>query len=342
MNIHSLSKKIITCLLLIYCSNTLHAQGLHFSQYYNAPMLLNPANTALMNDKDFRFGANYRNQWAKIPVPYKTMSAFADFQALKNQNLTNWMGLGLAFFNDVAGDGELKLTKIQGSLAYHVEMGERNMISAGVSCAYAQRSVDFNKLTFDMQWDGFKFDPSKSSQETNTTASTKFYDVGAGINFLFFPSENGFLKISIGADHLNQPTETFYNSSNTLRIRPTANIDALLPLNEGFSLNPSVYYTNQNNSYELVYGTLAIAYMGGDHQGSTSLVLGAFNRWNESAIGVFGIQWGGLRFMTSYDFTISKLSKDNKGNGALEFGIIYWGNYANERSNRGSTNCLRF
>ncbi len=64
----------------------------------------------------------------KIPVPYKTMSAFADFQALKNQNLTNWMGLGLAFFNDVAGDGELKLTKIQGSLAYHVEMGERNMI----------------------------------------------------------------------------------------------------------------------------------------------------------------------------------------------------------------------
>ena len=54
-----------------------YAQGMHFSQYYNAPLLINPANTALMSDHDYRMGANYRSQWTKVPVPYKTFSAYA-------------------------------------------------------------------------------------------------------------------------------------------------------------------------------------------------------------------------------------------------------------------------
>lgn len=327
--------------VLLYTEN-ISAQGMHFSQYYNAPMLLNPANTALMNDNDFRVGANYRNQWAKIPVPYQTMSGYADFQALREKNITNWMGIGLAFFNDKAGDGELQLTQFQGTLAYHVQMGEQNMISAGLSGAYVQRSVDFSKLSFDMQWDGFKFDPGISNGEKSGTANTKFIDVGAGINFVFFPGENSFLKISVGAAHLNQPTETFYGGSNKVNVRPTTNVDALLPFSETFSLNPSVYYTTQNGAYELIYGTLMVAYLGGDKEGTTSLVLGAFHRWNEAVIGAFGLQWGGVRFMANYDFTVSKLSNANKSNGALEFGIVYFGNYANARATRGSTNCLRF
>lgn len=337
-------KRIMVCGLLAVSLHTgkATAQGMHFSQYYNAPMLLNPANTALMNDNDYRIGVNYRNQWAKIPVPYQTMSGYADFQLLREKNQTNWMGMGLAFFNDKAGDGELQLTQYQGSLAYHVQMGEQNLISVGLSGAYVQRSVDFSKLSFDKQWDGFKFDPGISNSETNTTASTKFLDVGAGINFVFFPQENSFLKISLGAAHLNQPTETFYGSSNKVHVRPTANVDALLPFSETFSLNPSIYYTTQNGSYELIYGTLAIAYLGGDKGGTTSLVLGAFHRWNEAVIGAFGLQWGGVRFIANYDFTVSKLSSANKSNGALEFGIVYYGNYVNARSDRGSTNCLRF
>ena len=71
------------------------AQSIHFSQYYNAPMLLNPANTALMPENDYRLGINYRNQWASIPVPYNTFSAFADFQAFHKETSDNWLGLGL-------------------------------------------------------------------------------------------------------------------------------------------------------------------------------------------------------------------------------------------------------
>src|SRR5271156_1590388 len=102
------------CLLI---SGEAWGQSMHFSQYYNAPLLLNPANTALMPDEDYRAGLNYRNQWAVVPVPYNTFSAFADFKVggnKNNENHNNWLGIGLAFFNDNAGDGNLALNEIQG------------------------------------------------------------------------------------------------------------------------------------------------------------------------------------------------------------------------------------
>jgi type IX secretion system PorP/SprF family membrane protein len=96
------------------------AQGLHFSQFYNAPLLVNPANAALMPEDDYRIGVNYRTQWNSVPVPYKTTSFYADLQLLRNKLSTNWIGLGIANFNDKAGDGNLVLNKTQFSLAYHI------------------------------------------------------------------------------------------------------------------------------------------------------------------------------------------------------------------------------
>ena len=62
------------------------AQDLHFSQYFNAPLLINPANTGFAPDVDYRVGINYRNQWASItPNPYKTMGVWGDVQLFTNR-----------------------------------------------------------------------------------------------------------------------------------------------------------------------------------------------------------------------------------------------------------------
>ena len=330
-----------TCLLL---HKNVAAQGIHFSQYYNAPLLLNPANTALMPDNDFRVGVNYRNQWASVPVPYRTISAYADMQAMRNRNQTNWMGLGLAFWNDKAGNGDLSLSRIELSLAYHIQMGESAMISAGVSAANVQRTVDINKLTFDMQWDGFKFDPTKSNGESGYTARTNFFDVAAGVNFAYFPNENTYLKVGVGVAHITQPKETFYAQENKIGIRPTANIDLKVKLNQSLIFNPSVYYTTQKGATELLYGTLFEINVGGgnNQQAATSLILGAFHRWNEAVVGALGLQYGHFRLMTSYDFTMSSLATANKGRGAFEIGIVYEGVYGEFSRQRRTYNCPRF
>jgi type IX secretion system PorP/SprF family membrane protein len=317
-------------------------QGMHFSQYYNAPLLLNPANTALMPDNDYRIGFNYRNQWSSVPVPYRTFSAYGDLQLMRNRNQTNWMGVGLAFWNDKAGNGDLSLSRSEAFLAYHVQMGEQSMISVGASGAYVARSIDFNKLSFDKQWDGFEFDKTKANGESGYTSQTSFFDLSAGVNLAYFPNENVYLKVGLGVAHVTQPKESFYGQETKMGIRPTANVDLLVKLGPNVILNPSVYYTTQKAASELLYGTLFKVNVSGSDNSQTSLILGAFNRWNEAVIGVIGLEYNHFRLMSSYDFTISSLGSEIKGKGAFEIGIVYEGVYGSFSRQRQSYNCPRF
>lgn len=331
---------LTSIVILLSIHNKATAQGMHFSQYFNAPMLLNPANTALMSDADYRLGINYRNQWASVPVPFNTFSAFADFQLLRNHNLTNWLGLGLAMFNDKAGDGQLGLSRYEGFIAYHIQTGNYSMFSVGFSGAYVQRSVDFTKLTFDRQWDGFKFNPGLSNEETGYNAQTNFIDANAGINYAYYPSEYTYIKLGISVAHVNQPKESFYGQDNKVQLRPTANLDAIFVTSEMFTLNPSVYYTRQGSFQELMYGLQAQAYITEDNWGNpTNIIFGAYHRYGDAIVPVLGFEWSGVKFITSYDFTISDISSDVRNNGAIEFSLIYLGMYSHGRD---KMNCPRF
>lgn len=323
-------------------------QGMHFSQYYNAPMLLNPANTALMSDKDFRVGLNYRDQWGQVPAPFKTFSAFADFQVLRNDDYTNWLGMGIALFNDRAGNGDLSLTKVEGFIAYHISLSEVSMLSGGISAGYAQRSLNFNKLTFGMQWDGFKFDIARLNGERDGIIKTNFVDIGAGLNYAFFPNELIYVKVGAGIAHVNQPVESFYSTSssqdvdaNKLGMRPTGNIDVRLRMRETFTLNPSIYYTYTKNASELIAGSLGMFYLGGAKETPTQFIVGGFYRLNESVIGAIGLEWAGVKTMLSYDVTVSSFAPDNGSKGGLELSLIYQGMYGN-MGGRKVINCPRF
>src|SRR6187551_3479348 len=83
-------------------------QDLHFSQFFNNPLLTNPANTGFIPDADYRLGASYRNQYSNImTVPYKTMSIYGDAQVFRDRIETGWMGFGGVILRDVAGSGSL-------------------------------------------------------------------------------------------------------------------------------------------------------------------------------------------------------------------------------------------
>jgi type IX secretion system PorP/SprF family membrane protein len=318
------------------------AQGMHFSQYYNAPLLLNPANAALLPEADYRVGVNYRQQWASVPVPYTTYSVFGDMQLMRNRNETNWLGLGAAIWQDQAGAGQLSLSRAEAFVAYHVQMGEFNMISLGASVASVQRKVDFTKLSFDKQWDGFKFDRTKSTGEPMEIRRTNYTDLSVGLNYAFFPNENVYLKVGVGAAHVNQPKETFYNTQNTIGLRPTGNVDLLLRAGKAVIINPSIYYTNQKDASELTYGSTVNLNVAGEGRQASAIIVGAFHRWNEAIVGVIGYQWNSLRVTSSYDYTISRLQPYNSGRGAAEITLIYEGLYRPESGNRKIYNCPRF
>lgn len=192
-------------LSLCFQSNIGRAQGLHFSQFFNSPLLVNPANTGLMSDHDFRIGANYRSQWSSVPVPFKSFSFYGDAQLFRRANQTNWLGLGGAVFTDKSGDGNLSLSRWEAFAAYHIELGEYQMISVGMSAASVTRSVNFAALTFDTQWDGYLFNNTLPNGETGTQTKTSFADISAGINYAIFPNELIYIKLGFAAAHVNQP-----------------------------------------------------------------------------------------------------------------------------------------
>lgn len=336
---------ILISICILY-SSLVRGQSMHFTQYYNAPMLLNPANTALLPVDDFRLGMNYRNQWAAVPVPYNTFSAFGDFKVggnRENTNHNNWLGMGLAFFNDKAGDGNLSLLQVQGNMAYHLQLSEFTMISLGMSGALVQRSVNYDNLTFDAQWDGVNFNPQIANGEKVGIIKTSYYTIAAGGNFAWFPNENVYVKLGGSALNINTPNETFYKSTNPVGLRPIGDLDIVWRLAPTVIANPSVYYTTQNAASELVCGSQIRVLISSRNTMPTELILGMYARLGDALIGVAGLKVGAVQFEASYDFTTSQLTPYNASYGALEFSLIYQQPYGKnkDRINKQFT-CPRF
>lgn len=335
-------KKINILLFCLISSGMLNAQGLHFSQFYNAPMLLNPANTGLLQNSDWRVGTSYRNQWATVPVNYNTFSVFADLGAFRNNWETSWLGAGVAVWRDAAGDGNLALTRIQTNLAYHVLISERSSLSAGIGASYNQRSVDFSKLTFDSQWDEFSFNRNAPNLETNSSQKTTFTSISAGMNYSYYNNSNLYIKMSLAANNINQPIETFYGESNKLGLRPQVALELSYKPSEKVILNPMVYYTRQKKASELVFGSLFNVNTGEMKVNPNEVILGVFYRNKDAIIAAAGYKWKDHRVMVSYDQTISQMSQGNNGVGAFEISLILQGNYKRGDDLRETYGCPRF
>ena len=335
--------KYILSILLIAANLSSNAQGLHFSQYNNSPMLLNPANTGLLQDNDWRAGINYRNQWSTLAVPYNTFSIFADCGLMRNKLETSWLGAGIAVWRDAAGNGNLSLTKIQTNLAYHILTSEKTSFSAGIGAGYNQRSVDFSKLTFDTQWDEFSFNKNLPNNETNTKQKSSFLDMSAGANFSYYNNTNFYVKLSVGARNLNQPVESFYGENNKLGLRPMANIEMTYKASEKFMINPSVYYTRQKKASELVGGAMFNINVGENRvAGNNEFLIGVFYRNKDAAIVAAGYKFRQHKFTVSYDHTVSDLSQGNGGLGAFEISLLLQGNYKPGNEVTSSYGCPRF
>jgi type IX secretion system PorP/SprF family membrane protein len=340
--------KQITFILFSVCiSNLLSAQGIHFSQFYNAPLLLNPANTGLTNSEDYRAGINYRNQYATIPVPFNTVSGFADFNIRRNEDANSWFGVGVQFWNDRAGVGQLSLNKIQGSLAFHIMSGERTSESFGVSVANINRSINFDKLSYDSQWDEFSYNNDLPNMENIAIGKTNYMDLQAGLSFTYNNNADFFIKTSASVMHLNQSKETFLNSSNRLGMRPIFSVEAEYKTNDNYILKPSAYYTSQKKASELVVGASGNLNLvrGASRKFNTNtneLLHGVYYRFGDALIFSTGYKYQNTILTLSYDHTISKLKQANRGFGAVEISIIQTGMYSAKADNGKHLGCPRF
>src|SRR6185312_7812536 len=289
-----------------------YAQDLHFSQFFNNPLLTNPANTGFIPDADYRLGASYRNQYSNImAVPYKTMSIYGDAQVFRDRIETGWMGLGGVILRDVAGSGSLTSTKIYASVAYHQMLGASSLLTAGFNVGWANKRIDQSKLTFPDQFDGKFFDATLPTSVQLLNNSVSYFDMQAGLNYAYFPTEDVYINAGYSIQHVNRPKETFFAEDNSSRLdmRHIGFINGIFKLNSNVIINPAAYYTIMAKSSELMVGMNAAYNLSGD--GSKQIIGGLFYRYGDAVIPMVGLQVGNIRFTFSYDVTTSSLKNFN-------------------------------
>ena len=339
-------RTILSVTIALMWAGTVHAQDLHFSQWFNSPLITNPANTGFIPSADYRLGANYRNQWSSImSVPYKTMSIWGDAQLFRDRIETGWMGLGGVILRDVAGSGSLTSTKVYASVAYHQEIAEAHLLSAGFNFGWVNKRINSSELKFPDQFDGKFFDNTLPTSVYLDHPNINYFDVQAGLNYAFFPNEQVYINGGVSVMHLNRARESFFSSDVTgedNRISPRYTVfgNASYKMSDEVILNPMAYYTRQAAASEWVAGGNIQYNLSGD--GESQLFGGLYLRPGDAVIPLIGFQYKQIKLMFTYDVTMSSLKTYNYGRGAFEFGLMHEGNYDEYSGNKRQSMCPTF
>ncbi len=337
--------KLLTfCLVLLgstlSVSTHLSAQDIHFSQFYMAPMDLNPALTGLMNC-NVRISGNYRNQWASVI----RNNAYNTYNIAYDQKLAvgryDYFGFGATFWGDQAGS--LNFGQFQGKLsfAYSKRMGgyraRSHYLVFGADAAFGQRRLDLSDIMTGSQHNGegqgipvgMGGDPQENFLDRN---SFLFADVSAGLLWFsnFNKEENVYFGIAY--HHLNRANVTFYDgTTESLYSKLTFHGGGEFMLNSRLGLVPGLLMRMQGPSMEVIPGT-SFKFVLGSKRDPSFFQAGLWARIaNKEPSGILGdalilqtrFDYQQFTFGFSYDLNISKLRPASNMNGAFEFAAQY-------------------
>src|SRR5437868_13426390 len=94
--------------ILLTISSKGISQDIHFSQFFETPLLRNPALAGIFTG-DLRVQAVYRTQWSSVTVPYQTGSLNAEYK-LPMGSSNDFLSIGGQVLYDKAGTVALTAT----------------------------------------------------------------------------------------------------------------------------------------------------------------------------------------------------------------------------------------
>jgi type IX secretion system PorP/SprF family membrane protein len=315
------------------------AQDFHYSQFYNAPLHLNPALTGVFSG-DVRIMGNYKSQWTDVPVDYKTVTLAIDKKFLKNLNQNGFFSGGLAFNYDRAGDSKLTWANLDLNLSYTRVFSPRVILSVGGKAAIIQRSFDQGNLRYNNQFDearGF-VDLGLATGEAFNTDGKVFPDFGLGINLrlqarqtselVFRNDRRSKLDIGVGLHHLTMPDQAFYDNVKVpleRRISPYAiGTVQILPI---VDIVGAITFQNQGAYYDEVVGMLGgKVWVKNNLSKRISFMAGMGLRRDEIQDAfwpTFEVSYNDLRVGLNYDFNTSQFDIATENRGGMELSVRY-------------------
>jgi len=315
-------KKLLLSILFFGLAFVVKAQDPQFSQFYNAPLYLNPGFTGITPQQ--RIVANHRLQWPTLPQAYSTYAVSYELFVGELKS-----GFGLMATTDLQGTSGWRTTTASLLYSYKLRVSDNWVVSPGLIFGYGQQSVDLDGLTLGDELDS---GVPTSDPDVNRLGTEGFFDIGSGV--IIYSRQFWF---GLAAYHLNQPNLSVLGAEDRLPIKFNIHAGMKIPLKTGLKvsgnvdyLTPSFIYRSQGPFSQLDAGlqyhidpvAIGFWYRGipvprafqleGEEESANLQDALAF---------VLSLRFNTFQVGYSYDFTISELSTDTGG--AHEISIIY-------------------
>ena len=119
-----------------------------------------------------------------------------------------------------------------------------------------------------------------------------YFDLQAGLNYAFFPTENLYFNAGFSAAHINRPRESFFSQQalvdQRLEVRYTGFANAAVKIDDQWIINPNAYVSKMGNAWEVVGGLNANYNLSGD--GNMQLIGGLYYRYRSCTMPLVGFQ----------------------------------------------------
>ena len=309
--------------MICFAGNYVSAQDIHFSQYLNSPLSLNPAETGRF-DGNWRFSNNYRNQWSSIGTPFKTVSIGFD-KPFKIKS--GAIALGVFFVNDKSGSSMLMSNKVLLSCTWHVKIGSNQNLGIGLQGGYVVKGFNIENLTFPSQYDETSgtFNTGMENHINQWDENINYPDINIGVVYSA-NIDNLSPVVGLSVFHVNNPKESFLREDNKLPPRIVAYSSMQINTSTEIFFTPHVLGMFHKGAKDILFG-LNAGYLFPTKSIIEKCYFGlegrtAFNTF-DALSPVLGIGLYHFDIAVSYDVNISKLSNATNMKGALEFSIIY-------------------
>jgi type IX secretion system PorP/SprF family membrane protein len=314
-----MKKNLLTLLFALFICFETFGQDPQFSQFYAAPLYLNPAFTG--TTAEHRFVMNYRNQWMTLPQSFVT-HAFSYDLNMKNLN----SGFGVLFTTDKAGSASLRSSTANLLYSYKIHLADKWVIKPGISFGYGVRNINYSKLIFGDQLAFGNPDAPTIDPAITSYGNVNYFDFSSGI--LIY---NKNLWIGVSSYHMNEPNQSLLGEESILHRKNSLHAGYRIPLYKGpqkrdniSSIAPSFIYKSQGEFDQLDLG-LQFNYnpvmVGFWYRGLPVKQNARDNLSQDAVVFLFALKFDNYDIGYSYDMTVSELGATTGG--SHEISLIY-------------------
>ena len=317
-------KKVLFFALSLILINA-SAQDPQLSQYYQAPLYLNPAFAGTTPHQ--RLVMNHRVQWPSLPQAFTTYAISYDIFVPELRS-----GFGVIVMTDKMGSAGWRTTTESFIYSYKLKLSQSLVLSPAISFGYGTNGLDRSKL---IMGDELRYDGETADVELRKLGRQGYFDFSSG--FLLY-SRKAWFGSSFA--HMNRPNLSVLNEESRLPMKMAIHggfrfdLSASTRTGRSAYLTPSAMYRRQGPTfsqfdvainYHVDPVSVGLAYRGKVMKKS---VINSVEQ--DAAVLFLGLYMKQLQIGYSYDFTISELQ--TASGGSHEFSLIW--EFATKPANR--------